>query len=195
VKEIKSRKHAKLIIKNMKRLFLFLGITMLLQRVVFGQGLGPFDNNYRSINFYAISNAPLSNLPSGTVGFYPLIFSPDTGYSTNVLIVDINVGSAPNTDGWIVQQENDGSLIPIIQLTVGPHYTGLGSPPAWYADYISADLADSQIQSFFASQLYVQTDFGNDSYLGQLLPVPEPSVATMIFTGCGVLVLIRRVSW
>jgi len=178
----------------MRRVSLNFLVALVLQKTVFAQGIGSFpgDNQSQNINFVAISNAPSSNLPSGTVSFYSLTFSPDTGYSTNLLIVDINVGSAPNTDGWIVQQENDGSLTPVIQLSVGPYYTGLGSLPAGYADSISVELSDIQLQSFFSGQLYAETDFGSDSYLGQLLPVPEPTAATVFFVVGGLLFLIRR---
>ncbi|MGH7977294.1 MAG: PEP-CTERM sorting domain-containing protein [Limisphaerales bacterium] len=173
----------------MKCFFLIFVLAFAFQKMVVAQGVGTFPGlDSQNINFVAISNAPLDNLPSGTVFYSPLMFSPDTGYSINVLEVDIDVGSVPNTDGWILQMGNDGSLTPIIELSIGPYYAGLGEPPAWYSDYTSAQLTDNQVQNFLAGQLYAQVDLGSDSYLGQLLPVPEPSTIALIFCGIGFLV-------
>ncbi len=129
----------------------------------------------------------MGNLPSGYSWYTPLLgnVQDPSANLTNVLEVDIDVGSTPNTAGWLLQKAN-GSLTPILQLSTGGHYIALG-PPAWYSDYTTISLTDDQLQSFLSGQLYVQADFGSDIYQGQLLPfaVPEPTPFIMSLLALG----------
>jgi hypothetical protein len=183
----------------MRRISLIFALTFVLQTMALAQGIGVFPSEpSQNIGFIAISNAPSENLPSGTVFYSPLVFSPDTGFSTNVLEVEVDVGSISNTDGWILQMKNDGSLTPIIELSIEPDYGGTigtypGIPPSSYTDFVSVQLTDAQVQNFLAGQLYAQIDFGSDSYLGQLFPVPEPTSPGLIFCGIIFFALSNRI--
>ncbi len=175
---------------------LFFALWFALLETTLAQGLGVFPPGPgQDINFVAIANAPLDNLPAGTVSYFPLIAPGEA--PTTVLYVYVDAGSVSNTDGWILQKGNDGSLTPIMQLTIEPDYSGsigtyLGLLPSSYIDFTSMQLTAAQFQDFLEGQLYAQVDFGGGSYLGQLLPVPEPSSIQLIFCGAGFLALLLR---
>ena len=181
----------------MQRLILIFALAIILQGKTWSQGIigifptAPDGSVNFGINFVAVSNAPLDNLPTNSVCFYSLVNStyPFSVSSTNVFNIGIEVGATPNTGGWILQMGDNGFLTPVIELNIKLAFSIL-SP--FYFDTVSMQLNDAQVQGLSAGKWYAEVDFGSDGYLGQLSPVPEPSCIKLIFCGGGFFILLLR---
>jgi hypothetical protein len=163
------------------------------------------------IIFSAISSPPGTNQPSGGASFFQVGWNPDTSSPVpNQLIVSINLGMNPATDGWILQMESDGSLSPILEFTNefgGPvlipgspagtssgiegTFPGNNPPAGSYIYSQSWQLTSDQMQNLLAGEWYAEVDYGSDEYISNLTPVPEPETLALI--GVGIFAsLIRR---
>jgi hypothetical protein len=90
-----------------------------------------------------------------------------------------------------IQQLDGGTFTPVFQFTNLVFATYPGGGPAY--DYEGSwQLTDTQIQSLLAGQWYANVTYTGASYIGQILPVPEPSITTLLLIG---LVLISARLW
>lgn len=126
-----------------------------------------------NINFTAIFNSPANYLPSGTASYFSKAFF---GSTTNTLDFVINTGANRSSDGWILQMQKDGSLIPVIEFT-----NELTGPFSHYHYSQSLQLTIDQIQTLLAGRWYAEVDFGSYEYLGNLaissIRLPQPVIA------------------
>jgi hypothetical protein len=184
---------------------LFVATTELL-----GQGISSGNQGF-SIAFSVISGSG-TNQPSGGASYFPNGWNYDTDSpASNVFIVSINLGANQATDGWILQMD-DGSLSPVLELT-NEIYNFVPIFPGSPAEAVSAaavgtfpgngdsngvnlysqfwQLTDDQVQNLLAGEWYAEVDYGNDEYISNLTPVPEPETLALI--GVGIFAsLIRR---
>jgi len=177
----------------MRKIFLNLVLGLVLGEAAWAQG---------TINFTAISTAPLDRIPTGNFSFYPFITTTTPGggssfTASNVLWVTVNMGSSLNADGWLLEMGEDSSLTPLFQLSnVPPPFSG----GTYFNNQGSVELTDAQRQSYFSGKFYVQISFALDSYdpqsfdgsyLGQLVPVPEASSLALTSGAIGLFLLLR----
>jgi hypothetical protein len=111
------------------------------------------------VNFIAISNSPPP--PQGLSGqaLYDRIL-PGMSTYTNLLEVHVGFPTTPK-DGWILEMEADGSFTPVTELS-DPYNFG------YFYKWVT--LTTNQIHSMIAGSLYVEVDFGESNYLGNLTP-------------------------
>lgn len=160
-------------VRIVKRIFLLCLFGFWLQRTMLAQGTIGSADLILNINFTAISNSPANYLPSGTASYFSKAFF---GSTTNTLDFVINTGANRSSDGWILQMQKDGSLIPVIEFT-----NELTGPFSHYHYSQSLQLTIDQIQTLLAGRWYAEVDFGSYKYLGNLaissIRLPQPVIA------------------
>jgi hypothetical protein len=164
--------------KKMKYIILFLLIGFAIPKIVWAQGTFPPLGDDLTVDFSGASLPPeITTVPSGT-GFLSFLGFGNYGLGVTVL------SPAEATNVWLVEMGVDNSLIPIFEYNNGsPYY--LGSAYNYTEDW---QVTDSQAQSLLAGQWYVQMDFGTDTLLGRITPVPEPADAQLLLCGIGLFV-------
>jgi hypothetical protein len=164
-------------------------------------------NLQADISFSALPDSAGTNQPSGVATYFENGWNYDTeSPESNVFVVSINLGTSQATDGWILQKEDDGSFTPVMELTneiynVVPIFPGspagtvsgddgdtVGTFPGngvsngtnYYSQFWQ--LTDDQIQNLLAGKWYVEVDYGDDKYIGNITPtiVNSPQAAIAI---------------
>ncbi len=120
------------------------------------------------ISFSALSNSPPNSELGGSAGYFrvKLPFLPGMPTYTNRLEVGFS-SPAPPEDAWILEKQEDGSFLPVTEVTnlFGDASNG------YYLDQPLA-LSIDQVQSLIAGNWYAEVDFGSSNYLGNLAPQP-----------------------
>lgn len=155
--------------------------TALAQGII---GFYPDGPSQFNINFVAVSDAPTDRLPfssvtTNSIGYF-------NGALTNTFTIAIIVGASPNSGGQLLESGSDNSLTPISPFAVQL------APAYGYFDTLSMVITDAQLNNLLAGKWYAEVNFGTDSYLGQLTPVPEPSIIAICMIGVGVLAIKRK---
>jgi hypothetical protein len=154
----------------MKRLVLFLGLTVLAIQGM-GQVNGPPKHDPYSMDmlfntaFLALSNSPTPSDDFYGVGMYhryAAISAPP--WSVTNLFEYTIVSPAPAQAAWILEKEEDGSLMLITNLNLadGPDVSYFGG---------TLLLTTNQVRSLVTSNWYAEVDFGASNYLGNITPV------------------------
>jgi hypothetical protein len=151
----------------MKRLSVILLLGLATHIPVFAQGVLGF-----SINFG-------SNPPPHALG----IPESRAQLSGDVFSTAIYLSGARPSSGRIIEAAGGGTFLPVFGLTnlVFASYP----PPAGgaFSYEQSWQLTSSQIQSVASGAWFVEVSYPVTSYLGQFIPVPEPSSLAMFAIG------------
>lgn len=190
----------------MKRTIILLPLFFGLHQMMLAQGTFIGGQGF-NINFSAISGSA-TNQPSGGASYFQVGWDYNTSSSvSNLFIVSFSVGTNAASDGWILQM-NDGSLSPVLELTnelvyvfptpgspvpfdsMGTFPGGGGSEGGENFYSQNWQLADDQVQNLLAGNWYAEIDYGGNTYLGNLMPVPEPE--TLALLGLGIASIYFR---
>lgn len=190
----------------MKKIFvllLLLGFT----QMALAQGTINIGDMGLNIQFIPLPGSHGTNQPAGNATYFqqlpPNNLLPQTP-NANALSISISLGTNQASDGWIYEQKADGSLLPIMELTnematgipffssdpsvpISPAnptgaFPGNAPPPSGddYSYWEYLHLTDDQVQSLAAGNWYVEVDYGDDQYLGNLTPSymgpPRPAI-------------------
>ena len=141
-----------------------------------------------TVNLAALADAPTNYLPAGK-GYYfmnhfaiPLGAFPGNQYSsTNEFDIAIDLGPNQNATGWIVQQEDDNTFTPVLDMGTPiygylfPFYSGPVVGPTHFFSQ-TVPLTADQAQHLAAGRWYVEVWIGSDAYFGRLTPTNIQSV-------------------
>jgi hypothetical protein len=111
---------------------------------------------------------------------------PDSGarLTDDLFYAAIYLSDAQPTSGRIVETGGGGSLTTIFDFT---HLVFAAYPPPPGATAFSYEqswqLTAPQIQTLIAGQWYAEVSYAGSSYLGQIMPVPEPSSLIVFVVG------------
>ena len=194
----------------MKKAIFLLLLSFGVQRVLLAQTqlVGTFPqspssaNLQFSINFSAIPNSPGTNQPSGIATYFQSGWDYGAASpATNIFFVSINLGTNQATDGWIFQKEDNGSFTSVMELTNEIYNVALfpGSLAGIASDAVGAfpgnsglagvnyysqywQLTIDQIQNLLAGKWYAKVEYGDDKYLGNLVPtnISPPQAAITV---------------
>jgi len=152
----------------MKHIFIILSLGLVLQLPAFSQGVINFNINFGS------------NPPPHTPGV------PDSGarLTDDLFYAAIYLGNVQPTSGRIAEMAGGGSLVTIFAFTnlVFAAYPPPAGGPAFSYEQ-SWQLTAPQIQSLIAGEWYAEVSYAGNSYLGQIMPVPEPSSLALFVGG------------
>jgi hypothetical protein len=136
----------------MKHVLVFLGLMTLAVR---GIAQSQIPDMPFFISFLPLSGSPTNSEIWGLANYYrveqPPPYLPNYPTYTNRLEVFINL-PAPPKGAWVLEQEEDGSFITVMELT----------------NYLT--LTTNQIHSLIEGNWYAEVDFGESNYLGNLAP-------------------------
>jgi hypothetical protein len=154
---------------------------------------GTFSGEQFNIDFSPLPDSPGTNQPSGGASYIQSGLNFDT-FSTgsNFFDISISLGTNQATDGWILQMEEDGSFSPVMELTNefvnafdGISSGGIGTFPGnnptgsnYY--YQGFQITDDQVQNLMAGNWYVEVDYGDDKYIGNLTTISAPQATITI---------------
>jgi hypothetical protein len=161
----------------MKRFFLIFALEFASLASIWAQGTLEFN-----VNFAGGDPPRASFLP---VGGFQLT---DNSFSALVYL-----GNTDPTSGSIVQATGNQTYAPVfgLNLVYSSYPPSLDGGGTAYSYEKTTTLTDPQIQELMGGQWYVDVVFGNNSYLGQLTPVPEPSTWA-VFLGGALLLFLGR---
>jgi hypothetical protein len=135
------------------------------------------------IDFSPLPDSPGTNQPSGSANCnqFPLVWwtAPSTN-TTYVFNISITLGKNAATDGWVYEKEDDGSFIPVMELTNELVSSFPLSAIDTYFYSQSCPLTDDQLVSLGEGKWYAEVDYGNDKYFGNFTPSSMgPPTATL----------------
>ena len=174
----------------MKKIIFLSLLLFCLRPPAFAQGVITYSGWDLALNisFSLLPGSPGTNQPSGQA-YYKQAAS--TSSESNYFEVTIDLGTNQASDGWILEQESDGSLQPVMELTnetsqltfLPPVYPFQfpGGPLALRYGYLqTAQLTVDQIHNLAEGKWYAEVDYSDDQYLGNLTPAniapPSPMV-------------------
>ncbi len=120
------------------------------------------------------------SLPPHTAGV------PDSGarLTDDLFYAALYLSEAQPTSGRIVEMGDGGPLVTIFNFT-NLVFAAYPPPPGAVAFSYeqSWQLTGPQVQSLMAGEWYAEVSYADSSYLGQIVPVPEPSSLALFASG------------
>jgi hypothetical protein len=102
--------------------------------------------------------------------------------------------NTPPVSGQILERQDDNSfqMISSMNIVFAAYPPAMGSPGGTAYDLERSFLPvnDLQVQNLLDGKWYAEVVLGENTYLGQFIPVPEASSATLM--ACGISLLLTR---
>ena len=147
----------------MKHILVFIGLMTLVMPGIAQVTTPEFDMEF-FINFSGISNSPPYPGSYGVADYGrtqpPLL--QNTPPRTNCLDISLGLQATPD-DAWILEKQADGSLSTVAEVTNLAEVFTDGYPAL-------PPLTTNQVHSLIEGNWYVEVDFGDSSYIGNLAP-------------------------
>lgn len=162
----------------MKRFILLVLAGLGLPGLIYAQGTIGHQQLF-PVNFESISSPSSTNQPSG-YGFFSDSQIFHLPGQTNFFEISINLGPSPATNGWLLE-EAGRQLTPLTELSEQTNAVLI--PPLPYLPYSGTELeylysgsflpTTNQILSLWQGKMYVEVDYPDGQYLGNLVPAPQ----------------------